>query len=369
MTGSTADEPSRAAHRAVLDHLLGLVAASPLGDTLVLRGSMVMPAWVGSEAREPADLDWIVPRPLLVPVDRRDPYPYVDGLEVVQQWPEAADGAGRYEIWEFEEFDTRGLHPVVPPEELHWVPEAEPESCSPHQTLLQLVRADPEAAPGVLLDPEAARTDGTWGYAYDDTPGIRLVVPWEARGLPPGKVQLDFAIDERLPELPVLTAIPRGDGAGRTVVRTASRELSLAWKLLWLRADSADGGRARGKDLYDAVLLAEAAQAEAARLTPRLLHDVFRRDREQGHTASTDTALPDFVLPPSPTAPVTAPWSMSVDRKVDWEGFRAEYPWVRGTAEEWLERLRRALEAVVVEAVMPDTDRPHGSLPGDARTK
>ena len=47
----------RAAHRAVLDHLLHLVAEhSPLGEDLVLRGSMVISAWVGAEAREPADL-------------------------------------------------------------------------------------------------------------------------------------------------------------------------------------------------------------------------------------------------------------------------------------------------------------------------
>ncbi len=85
----TADgERWRIAHRAVLDHLLGLVAGSPLGDALVLRGSMVMPAWVGAAAREPADLDWIVPRPLLVPLDPEHPYPYVEALDVVQQWPE-----------------------------------------------------------------------------------------------------------------------------------------------------------------------------------------------------------------------------------------------------------------------------------------
>lgn len=127
---------------------------------------------------------------------------------------------------------------------------------------------------------------------------------------------------------------------------------------------------------HDAVLLAEAAQAEAARLTPRLLHDVFRRDREPGDTASTDPAPPL-----SPTVPVTTPGSMSVDRKVDrkvdskmdskvdWEGFHAEYPRVRGTAEEWLERLSRALEAVVVEAIAADTDRPLGSLPDDAHAR
>ncbi|WP_234323801.1 nucleotidyl transferase AbiEii/AbiGii toxin family protein [Streptomyces sp. NRRL F-2580] len=309
----------------MLDHLLGLVAGSPLGDDLVLRGSMVMPAWVGADAREPADLDWIVPRPLLMPIDTGHPYPYVEGVEVVQQWPEAADGADRYEIWKFEEFDTRGLRPAVPPEGLHWIVEAEPEGCPPHETLLGLVRERPVAAPGVVLDADAAREDGTWTYWEYDTPGIRLSIPWEAEGLPPGEVRLDFARDEWLPEPPVLTAIPRGDGTGPTVVRTASRELSLAWKLLWLHADCASEGRARAKDLYDAVLLAE---AQATGLSPRLLRRVLRH--EPGRTAAADAPRLDAVAL----------------RSVDWEAFRAHHPRVRGTAQEWPRRLGRALEPV-----------------------
>ncbi|MER7844320.1 nucleotidyl transferase AbiEii/AbiGii toxin family protein [Kitasatospora sp. NPDC096077] len=327
------DDRRRGAHRAVLDHLLGLVADSPLGDVLVLRGSMVMPAWVGADAREPADLDWIVPRPLLVPVDPAHPYWYVDDVATVQQWPEAADGAGRYEIWTSEEFDTAGLRTVLPPEGLHWIVEAEPEDHPPHRALLDLVRERPTVAPGLVLDAGAARHDATWTYTEHDTPGVRVAVPWSADGLPPGEVRLDFALDERLPEPPVWTAIPRGDGAGRTVVRTASRELSLAWKLLWLHADCATQGRARAKDLYDAVLLAEAgAGAEVGGLSPRLLRTVFRR--EPGRTAAADALRLDAV----------ARWA--AERSVDWEDFRADHPWVRGTAEEWLARLSRALAPV-----------------------
>lgn len=104
---------------------------------------------------------------------------------------------------------------------------------------------------------------------------------------------------------PVLTAIPRADGAGPTVVRTAGRELSLAWKLLWLHVDCATEGRAQAKDLYDAVLLAE---AEATKLSPRLLRKVFRH--EPGNTAAAGALRLDAV----------ALWS------VDWEDFRAEPP-------------------------------------------
>ncbi|MFD9107290.1 nucleotidyl transferase AbiEii/AbiGii toxin family protein [Streptomyces bottropensis] len=321
----TSSERWRAAHRAVLDHLVRLVADSPLGNDTVLRGSMVMPAWVGARAREPADLDWIVPRPLLVPVDAAHPYPYVEGLEAVQQWPEAADGAGRYEMWTFEEFDTQGLRPAVPPEGLHWVVEAEPEEHPPHLAVLDLARQRPVAAPGVVLDASAARPDGTWTYTQYETPGTRLTIPWAAEGLPPGEARLDFARDERLPEPPVWTAVPRGDGSGRTVVRTPGPGLSLAWKLLWLHTDCATEGRARAKDLHDAVLLAE---ADVTELSPRLLREVFRHG--PGDPAVADTSRLDVVAPDP----------------ADWTDFRAAHPRVRGTAEEWLERLDRALEAM-----------------------
>ncbi|MEE1766539.1 nucleotidyl transferase AbiEii/AbiGii toxin family protein [Streptomyces sp. SP18BB07] len=318
----------QAAHRAVLDHLLHLVADhSPLGEDLVLRGSMVMPAWVGAEARKPADLDWIVPQPLLIPVDPGHPYPYVDGLEAVQQWPEAAAGAGRYEIWKFEEFDTGGLRPAVPPEGLHWVFEVEPEERPPHLALLDLVRERPVAAPGVVLDVDGARPDGIWTYTEYETPGTRLIIPWTAEGLPPGEARLDFARDERLPELPVWTAIPRADGSGRTVVRTPGPALSLAWKLLWLHTDCASEGRAQAKDLYDAVLLAE---AEVTRLSARLLHRVFRREPGTGAPAPADPLRVDTLV---------------LDA-ADWADFRTAHPRVRGTAEEWVNRLGRALERV-----------------------
>ncbi|MET9832289.1 nucleotidyl transferase AbiEii/AbiGii toxin family protein [Streptomyces sp. NPDC006385] len=320
--GAQDDRRWRGARRAALDHLLRLVAESSLADLLVLRGSMVMPAWVGGEAREPGDLDWIVPQPLIVPIEPLYPYPYVDELAVVQQWPEAADGAGGHEMWEHEEFDTRGLRAVLPPEGLRWItePEPEPETVPPHRELLDLARRRPVAAPGVVLIPEAARDDGTWTYSEYDTPGVRVTVPWRADGLPPGEVRLDFARDERLPQAPVCTAVPRGDGGAPAVVRTASRELSLAWKLLWLHTDAATEGLAQGKDLYDAVLLAE---TRGLRLPTRLLDSVFR----------------PRAVPPTPN--VVRSWS------VEWDAFRAGHPRVRGSAEEWLDRLCRALATVI----------------------
>ncbi|WP_330460760.1 nucleotidyl transferase AbiEii/AbiGii toxin family protein [Streptomyces sp. NBC_00820] len=320
----------RAARRAALDHVLRLVADAPWSGGLVLRGSMAMQAWVGGAAREPADLDWVVLEGA-VAADPLDPFPYVDRVEAVQQWPEAAAGAARYEMWTYEEFDTAGQRPVLPPEGLHWMGEEDlAETCPPYRDLLERVARSPQVAPGLTLDPEAAREDGTWTYTEYDTPGVRLLVPWHADGLGPGEVQLDFARDEALPESPVWTPIPQGAGGGPTPVRTVSRDVALAWKLLWLHIDSRDGGRARGKDLYDAALLAGAA---GARLPAHLLRRVFRRAGYSLAAALRPGAL--------------------VRWDVDWDGFQAEHPWVPGTAEEWLRRLDRALAPVIPQGPSP----------------
>lgn len=89
------------------------------------------------------------------------PYPYVDALETVQQWPEAAEGAAAYEMWRDEEFDTGGLHPALPPEGLHYVlePLREDPGIGLYEELIRLLTRRPEAAPGVLVDPASAERD------------------------------------------------------------------------------------------------------------------------------------------------------------------------------------------------------------------
>ncbi len=300
-------------HRKALDHLLGLVAAAPCGESLVLRGSMTMLAWAGDQARPPGDLDWVV-RPLAgVPVDEIRRYPYVDRLSEVQLWPEVAHGAGRYQIWEFEEFDTGGFAPRTPPEGLHWMTAAELDDAErPHQQVLDLLYDRPAFDDGLVFDATAATVDATWGYSYqsaDGDGGVRVTLPWRA-GDERGSVQLDFAYDEQLPDPPVFTAVPRSDGSPPTVVWSASRELSLAWKLQWLAADHAGDGRVAGKDLYDAVLLAELA---GLRLPQRLRRLAWR-------------SVPD------PDA--VREW------EVDWAGVAEHVP---GDRQDWLDRLARAL--------------------------
>ena len=323
----------RAARRAVLDHLLAVLPTTPSwGDCLVLRGSMAMLCWAGDAAREPADLDFVARPRALVPVDDLHPYPYVDRIRDVQDWPEAAGGAARYEIWTDgeAELETGGAHPVLPPEGLRWekCPDLT-DTASLFQDLADTAGRHPRVSDGIRLKPDETRADEDWFYAGGEgdsdygTGGIRILFPWQADGLPPGEAQVDVALDEPLPEPPVWAAVPRADGGGPTVVRAASRELSLAWKIVWLHADAAGLGYPRCKDLYDAVLLAEAEETHLAPgLLRRLLADAARRD-------------PDGLS----YDPLYVP-------EEDWAEFCRDRPGIEGTADEWLRRLSKALRTV-----------------------
>ncbi|GAB3150915.1 hypothetical protein GCM10027290_39210 [Micromonospora sonneratiae] len=247
----------RTLRRTALDHVLALVATSPLRENLVLRGSMLLPAWTGEQAREPGDLDWVL-------VDR-----------------------------------------MTDPDRLH-------------ADLLDLIRQRPTVTDGVLLDVDGATREEDWEtIGYESTSVLRVCVPWRADGVPPGSVQLDIALDVELPEPPVETVVPRGDGGEPASVRAASRELSLAWKILWLAVGEYTEGFVYEKDLYDAVLLAEDSRTK---LSPVLLDEVLDPWLES-------ETVPDEIN----------------ELDVDWEDFQKDYPWVGGTAEEWLTRLSRAL--------------------------
>lgn len=267
----------RAAQRAALDHVLGLVADAPVGDELVLRGSMAMLAWAPDAAREPGDIDWVVRPSAVLSFDRWHPFPYVDRLTPVQTWAEAVHGAARNEIWTFEEFDTGGHRPRLPPEGLHWVhPEEIDPPSRPHLALVELVERNPVAPGGVVFDDEAT-VDSTWGYSYeveDGAGGARIHLPWCTDGDLTGSVQLDFAYDERLPEAASLIAVPRLDGLPPTAVWAATPHLSLLWKLQWLSLDHDTYGFCQGKDLVDAVLLAE---LDGVRLSGRLVGELLSR--------------------------------------------------------------------------------------------
>jgi hypothetical protein len=132
--------------------------------------------------------------------------------------------------------------------------------------------------------------------------------------LPGGSVQADVVFGEEVPDPPVAVPVPAADG-GCVSTWAASAAQSLAWKLLWLDTDM----HPQGKDLYDAVLL-----AERSRLSRELLERTF--------AAAGQVGLPETA------GDMVRRWP------VDWDNFVLESPWVAGTAAEWRERLIEALE-------------------------
>ncbi|MGY0231539.1 nucleotidyl transferase AbiEii/AbiGii toxin family protein [Longispora urticae] len=240
----------RSARRAAMDHVLGLVAAAPWADSLMLRGSALMAAWFGDAAREPADLDFVV-----LPADL------------------AADSAAG-------------------------------------RKLLAAVIDAVRASPGCGLD--AARVAGADIWTYERAEGRRLVFPFVTPGLPEGTVQLDFVFAEPLPLPPEPIVLP---GLDRPLL-AATPALSLAWKLQWLATDLWP----QGKDLYDAVLLAEHTTVPLA-----VVRELLRP--EWGGVA--DTFRPETVLTLDPG---------------DWDNFRHEGTWARGPGGDWLRRLAVALD-------------------------
>jgi hypothetical protein len=246
----------RVARRRALDLVLGAVADSEWVESLVLRGSVLMSAWFGEDAREPGDLDFVV---------------------VPRSW---RTDDGRTE-----------------------------------RMLASLAAAARERAVAdggtVAISARGAVVEDIW--TYDRVPGLRMVLPWEAPGLPGGHVQLDFVFGERLPEPPEPVELPGG-----VVVYAATPGLSLAWKLMWLINDM----HGQGKDLYDAVLLAERHP-----LSRELLHEVFRLSGEWPYHRE-HILLEDVV---------------EAAGYVEWNHFATEYPRFADAEREFAERLVRAV--------------------------
>ncbi|MEV5610744.1 nucleotidyl transferase AbiEii/AbiGii toxin family protein [Streptomyces sp. NPDC052225] len=256
------------ARRTALDLVLAAAAGTPLGARLVLRGSVLMSTWFGAEAREPGDLDYVAP-----------------------------------DDWEFEGAEARELFAQL-------------------ATAAQRTAAARPGA-GVRIDAEGAVTEDIW--TYDRVPGRRLLLPWTAPGTAGGTVQIDVVFHELLATPAVRTPLrPLGAGPG-TVVDAVTPELSLAWKVMWLISDI----HPQGKDLYDAVLLAE-------RGTPSL--DVLRAA---------------FVLAGDEMLRPGGRWWLSEIAEcadIGWEHFRAEYPQVTGEAGEYVDRLRTVLGPLADQA-------------------
>lgn len=237
------------AQRSAMSHLLTVIAGTRWVDHLVLRGSATMATWVGTAARQPGDLDFVVTPPSMTSTS----------------------------------VAARAL---------------------PDEIAAALV-----ARPGAGLRPDRMTQSEIWTYERAD--GRRLVIPFTGRGIPDGTVQVDIVFGEHLPIPPkpiTVLGVP-------APMMAATAELSLAWKLLWLATDMYP----QGKDLYDAVLLAEYTSVDLA-----LVRELLRPDWGPGEEFTAETVLE---------------W-----QDVDWPNFADEYPGVNGTVQHWLNLLAIALD-------------------------
>ncbi len=233
-------------------------------EHLVLRGSVLLKTWFGGSARDPGDLDWVVtPETLLIPHAR-----------------------------------SRSLIAAI----------------------MQRLRGSRLGRDIEILDQPFPMTKIR---TYEGAQGIRMLVPWSHADISQqGSLQMDFAFGEPLPSPPVTTRV--GIGSFTPIeLRTASREQSLAWKLMWLATDPF----IQGKDLYDAVLLAESTSvtADLVRATFSGFHDQTRNPFE-----GFDALL-------------------LMRQHVLWDEFAANHPHVEGTLQEWKQRLVNALQPVWAE--------------------
>jgi hypothetical protein len=185
----------RLQRQVVIDHILSAVADSPWRSRLVLRGSVLLKAWFGDEARAPGDIDWLVVPP----------------------------------SWKLGGRESRELL----------------------EGLARMLCAMPDPE-GIKIFGDRLTAEDIW--TYERAPGRRIVLPWRADGLEEGTIQMDLVFGEPMIQDPELIDYRTCEGRtfeGRTVkLLAATPELSLVWKLVWLETDVDP----QGKDLYDAVL-------------------------------------------------------------------------------------------------------------------
>lgn len=250
------------ARRKIMTHLVSIATSGSGAHYLVLRGSLALKSCLGEEAREPGDIDWVI-QPSEMRMDDRESKEMLEGI----------------------------IHGVI---------------------------ANPKCD-DVWIEHQNITSTDIW--TYDRAPGHRIAFPWRCGELPPAIVHMDFVFEQPL-HAPAINEEIRFDQGTRKRVTMASPEESLAWKLSWLASDMYP----QGKDLYDAVLL-----AELIILPPQLL----KRVMVDSKTWEGERTLERF------------PFARKDEDNVDWENFLKECPWVQGTAEEWTSRLLRAMHPVI----------------------
>jgi Nucleotidyl transferase AbiEii toxin, Type IV TA system len=259
------------ARQQVIEYLLLSVRGSCWNEHLVLRGSMLLKAWLGDTAREPNDIDWVFRSEHVKREDRLAKQLFNELIKLLRKYPR---------------FNN------------------------------------------IKIDGANIATDEIWTYERAD--GRRMLIPWQAEGLPEGTLQVDVVFGERLFDEPVLTPIPTSWNES-IPIWSASKALSLAWKIRWLETD----GYPQGKDLYDAALLAEQTQ-----LPFDLLCKVLFSSDDWLRSIKYD--FPDFYSSPNVVWKSGYPWRTQTEF-VEWDNFILEYPWVEGDAQSWIDRLSQAL--------------------------
>jgi hypothetical protein len=239
------------------------LACSVVRDALVLRGSLTLEAWFGRRARRAKDMDLVV----------RDPSCPPDG--------DVATGI------------LLGVADAV-----------------------RAALADADVhVPGADIP-----VDRIW--TYERAEGRRLAVPWTFAGSTRETIQVDVVFRETIQDAPRLEPVsdPRGVPYRGHVPHLwfASREESLAWKVLWLDTDF----HPQGKDVYDAVLLAEDGP-----LSLRMLERVYAAKSQTWRHGTNANFLEDAAI--------------------DWEGFSRESPALVGRGgATWVRRFAEVLRFV-----------------------
>lgn len=249
----------------VLLHALKVIGQSEeCASHLILRGSLLLAIWNRHMARRPGDLDWVVSPHTW----RMDDPSSTNLLRSVERSLRGSMGA-----WQM---------PFIIPDELFVM-------------------------------------ESIW--CYEKSPGKRLIVPWTCEDPSQnGTIQMDFVFGEQMPSEPTTIAFESEPG-NRVELQAATPAQSLAWKLLWLETDM----HCQGKDLYDAVLLAESTS---------LGKEIFARTFE---IADPKEDWQRF------TANCIRKWH------VEWEHFHDEYPQIQGSVNDWKNRLIAALSPLFEE--------------------
>ncbi|MBU3064948.1 nucleotidyl transferase AbiEii/AbiGii toxin family protein [Nocardia sp. NEAU-G5] len=255
-----------AARREAIDHVLAAIAESPWSSHLVLRGSVLVKAWFGACAREPADLDF-----------------------VVDYQRTRLDEPGTDEMLEDIATDAATM------------------SHRPGSTVF--ISHHPES-----IEPLA-------GDTFYTVSGYRLLLTWHGRGHV-GTVQIDFAVDDALHDPPELTPIPRSSLPGPPfMLRAATKRQSLAWKIAWLMADSptlGDPDHALPEG-HDAAPEANHPPPETKHPAPDANHADLREDDDlsnEDRTRSADHAAPE-TNDAAPEANHVGPGSDHVESEAD----------------------------------------------------